>query len=277
LSQQTIELDSGILCRALTADGSVRIVAVLAEEAAAELIRAHGLSGDAAAIATEGLVATVLMSAHIKGEERMTIQIQSSAPELSFFAEIASDGAVRGRLRPDFVRAPDRKLNGILLAIKSNDDRELYRGATEVNAETVTEALRAHLTDSVQIEGLLWTDNAAGILLERLPEADGSHALTIAEFTARFSPLKERPAHEVVEAILAGKLGDTEVVVLAVRSVFWQCRCSEERVLGMLGALDAETLKEMIEDDGGAEVICHFCNHPYAVGVDYLRELLADA
>jgi len=275
LSQQTsIEVESGILCRAMTTDGAVRIVGVRAEEAASELISAHGLSGDAAAIASEGLVATVLMSAHIKGKERMTIQVQASDPPLSFFAEIASDGAVRGRLKPAIVDSPEGRLTGVLLAIKSNEEHELYRGATSVEAQTVTEALRAHLADSVQIDGLLWTDNGAGMLLERLPEADGSHALTVEAFLERYSPLQNRSAAEVVDVLLTGKLGADDVALLGLRSVYWQCRCSEQRVLGMLRTLEAETIEEMIEEDGGAEVICHFCNKPYAIGVESLRDML---
>ena len=263
------------MCRAITSDGSVRVIGVRAEEAAAELKKAHGLSGDAADIAAEGLVATALMAAHIKGPERMTLQIQSSKPVLSFYAEISSDGAVRGRLKPPRVVAPHRKLNGVLLAIKANEDRELYRGVTEVSDQTLTEALRGHLSDSAQIDSLLSIADGAGLLIERLPDSDGSHVLSVDAFNTRYGGLVDEPPGEVVEALTAGKLGDDEVVMLSMRSVFWQCRCSDERVLGMLATLDADTLRDMIETDGGAEVICHFCNHPYAVGVEGLKSLLS--
>ncbi len=276
MSQQlTIELDGGVLCRALTSDGNVRIVGVRAQEACSELHDAHGLEGDAAAIASEGLVATALMSAHIKGQERMTIQIQSSMPLLSFFAEISSDGGVRGRLRPAFVSAPDCKLTGVLLAIKSNEEQELYRGATTVDDQTLTDALRGHFADSVQIDGLLWTGGGAGVLLERLPSTDGSHGLSLEEFHSRYGRLQDGPASDVVDRLLAGKLGADQVTLLEIRSVAWQCRCSQERVLGMIATLDADTVREMIEEDAGAEVICHFCNHPYTIGVEQLERQLA--
>ena len=268
-----IERESGILCRAITRDGAVRVVAVRSEEAARAMCTAHGLRGDAAAIAAEGLVATAMMSAHIKGDERMTIQVQSSEPLLSFFAEINANGAVRGRLKPARVEAPTRRLNGVLLAIKSTADREVYRGATSVEHDTISEALQGHLSDSVQIDGLLWTHGGAGVLIERLPGPDGRHELTLDEFKRRYGRLRERPPAAIVEALLKGQLGEEEVVVLGVRSLYWACACSQERVMEMLATLGEEVITQIIEEDGAAEVICHFCNQPYPIDLAQLKAI----
>jgi molecular chaperone Hsp33 len=269
----TIEQESGILCRAITANGAVRIVGIRAEQVAESLAAAHELRGDAARIASEGVVATALMSAHIKGDERMTIQVQCSHPEMSFFGEVGSDGAIRGRLKPSVLDVPSRRLTGVLLAIKSTEERELYRGATPVQDQTLTEALRGHLSDSVQVDGLLWIDGAAGVLIERLPDPDGHHQLTVEAFRARYGPLQKQSPAEVVETLLRGKIADQEVRLLGVRSLYWSCRCSEARVLGMLSTLGPETLGQMVEEDGQAEVICHFCNHPYVIDGDQLRSV----
>ena len=269
----TIEQESGILCRAVAAGGAVRIVGIRAEEVAEALAEAHGLKGDAARIAAEGVVAAAMMSAHIKGKERMTLQVQSSSPEMSFFGEVGSDGAIRGRLKPSVVDAPSRRLSGVLLAIKATEERELYRGATPVSDQTLTEALRGHLSDSVQVDGLLWIEGASGILMERLPDSDGRHQLTIDAFRAQYGHLEGHRPAALVEALLHGKLGDEDVHLLGVRSLYWSCRCSEERVLGMLATLGAQTLGQMIEEDGQAEVTCHFCNRPYTIPVEALRSL----
>ena len=272
---RTIEQESGILCRAITADGGVRIVGVQLEEAARALWDAHGLSGLAAEIAAEGLVATAMMSAHIKGDERMTIQVQSEAPALSFFGEIGSKGAIRGRLKPSEVVSASRELTGVLLAIKSTEEREVYRGATSVSAQTISDALQDHLSDSVQVDGLLWTEGAAGILVERLPETAGGPALSLDDFQARYGPLRERSPVDLVEELLTGSLAGEEVVLLGLRSLYWSCRCSRERVLGMLRTLGPEAIATIIEEDGQAEVVCHFCNRPFAIGLEPLQALHA--
>jgi molecular chaperone Hsp33 len=222
-----------VLRRSLTADS--RILDADVTEVAAETIRRHGLTGRAAKLATEGIVASVLLSAHIKGEERMLVQVQGEVPRFAFTAEVWSNGAVRARLTPSVVgNAPIR---GTLVAIKHDETKELYRGAARIDG-SFAKALQQYLTQSQQTRGTVEITGATGRLEEQLPPGP------------ELQPFVDEP--------------------LALR---FQCTCSIERVEGTLRALGSEDLRALAEEEGQGEVTCHFCNEQYVVPGDRLLEL----
>jgi len=58
--------------------------------------------------------------------------------------------------------------------------------------------------------------------------------------------------------------------------VRFHCPCSSERVKGALRMLERDELLEMIQTDGGAEVVCQFCNKVYRLSEDELRSIVAE-
>ena len=57
----------------------------------------------------------------------------------------------------------------------------------------------------------------------------------------------------------------------------YRCDCSKERIERALISIGAGELTEMIEQDGGAEVNCQFCNRVYRFDAAALTALLAAA
>ncbi len=53
------------------------------------------------------------------------------------------------------------------------------------------------------------------------------------------------------------------------------CRCSKERVENAIISLGKKEIQEMIDEDGGAETRCHFCNEEYHLTAEELEELLS--
>ncbi|MNP77565.1 33 kDa chaperonin [compost metagenome] len=70
-------------------------------------------------------------------------------------------------------------------------------------------------------------------------------------------------------------LPDTEV--LDEMEIRFQCHCSRERVEQTLVSLGKYELEQMIEEDGQAEVVCHFCNEAYTFNKEELQEILNQA
>jgi len=46
------------------------------------------------------------------------------------------------------------------------------------------------------------------------------------------------------------------------------CRCSEDRVIGMLRTFTAEEMEGMVEADGRIRVTCEYCSRAYEVAPD---------
>lgn len=277
------EVREGSLFRATAADGVVRIVAVDVLAAALETQERHSLGSGSARLGADAVVAAALMSAHIKGDERMALQIQGEKPRLSVFAEVDADGRVRARITPPTVRTgPDGEINGVLVAAKSNARKEMYRGATEVAEANLESALREHLGASAQLDSVLrirtvlgsdgTITSARGVLVEKLPghglDAEEMRAISVLEV------LKDRTTDEIFEALDAGKLLTEPLEILEWRAVRWTCHCSREKVTGALVSLGAQEVHAMADEDDGAEVSCHFCNETYRFTADELRALV---
>jgi len=74
-------------------------------------------------------------------------------------------------------------------------------------------------------------------------------------------------AHEI--NILGGGID-----VLDSQPLQWVCRCSQAKIESTLYSLGPANLREMLEEDGQAEVICHFGNKAWMVDGPRLQELL---
>ena len=61
---------------------------------------------------------------------------------------------------------------------------------------------------------------------------------------------------------------------LAFRDIQWDCDCSRERLEQVLMTIGKKDLKQIIEEDGEAEMQCHFCLKKYHFNRDELTAIL---
>ena len=54
----------------------------------------------------------------------------------------------------------------------------------------------------------------------------------------------------------------------------YECDCSKEKFDKALQALDKNEINKIIEEDGKAEIICHFCNKKYLFSKEDLINLV---
>ena len=273
----------GVLIRALAADGAARALLVEAHRPADEARRRHGLGPHAARLTAEAMVAAALLSAYLKGEEQLTLQIQGESPRCALYVDQTAEGHIRARTTPS--RIPDEHLTGIMMAIKSVDGKELYRGASRIEG-SLEQALAEHLGGRTQVDAVLRlhtridTDGsviaASGLLVERLPFEKGQPTLSPEAFDAQFRDLRDAPAGPLMTELAFGKLRGEPLQVLEKIALSWQCRCSRQRVSATLRGLGNDELQAMIDEDDGAEVTCHFCNEIYRFDASELRELIVE-
>ena len=83
---------TGRFIRAMIHDRKVRVLAAVADGPAEVLRKNHGLGPEAARLASEGLISNVLLSAYIKGDERILLEIAGSHPSFAFSGEARSMG-----------------------------------------------------------------------------------------------------------------------------------------------------------------------------------------
>lgn len=265
---------------ALACEGQVRVMCAVMQGPADELRERHALEPTAARLAAEGLVAAVLLSAHIKGEERMTVEVRSEAPLFTFSADIDATGTCRARFSPTRTDLRQR-FSGIIAATKSLGPKILYRGVADVKEERFEGALQRYMTDSIQVDARVRIDAAtdkegrvsfaSGLLVERLP---GMLPETFAE-------LFDQPLSEDFRALMTnfafGQLAGGRVEVLGSQDFVYRCSCSRARVISMLETLGRTEMETLRVEQGFAEVTCHYCNTRYEVSGAELDGLIAAA
>ncbi len=269
------------LIRGLGCGSAVRFLCCEATAAVAEAAACHQLSPAATALIGEAMVGALLMSATIKGEERITVQLQVERPPMSVICDVTAEGGIRARISPTTLPAGTARITGMMLVIKHSARKEMYRGVTEISDETITAALARHLERSSQVGARLLTavhlddsgqiTQAAGLLIERMPPSPGLPSLDEATFTTQ---LDAADADAALAEVAGGHLLGEPLLVAEERPVRWQCRCSQERVESMLMGLGVDELEEMLAKDGGAEVTCHFCSTCYTIAAPRLSEMI---
>ena len=275
------------LIRGILGDGVARLFAIDVTGVAEQCRQQHKLRGDAVKLASEAVVASAVLACQIKGEERVSMQIQCSRPECAFIGDVDANGGLRARFTPDVVFISEQTgIDGMLLAIKSLPGKELYRGITEIKTEDILSALNRHMGASAQVDNILnisveisadgAVTHAGGIFIERLPAAPARELEAAAEFVVAFDPIRNIPHREIMRAIRAKSLQGLSISILKEQPMTWRCSCGQERVEAILASLPVEELTSMLKEDGQAEVVCHFCNIAYQVDADRLEQLIVE-
>jgi len=273
------------LIRGILGDGVARMFAIDVSGVAEHARQLHRLRDDAALLAAEAIVASVVLANHTKGEERISLQLQCSNPKAAFIGDVDSKGGIRARFTPDTVQlGPRRGIEGMMLTIKSLPGNELYRGVTSIESETISAALERHLDVSAQVDTVLnisasLGDNgeiayAGGVIIERLPSPEITALEASAEFVVAFDPVRNMNIGDLLAAVYNGTLQDHGIEVLEEQTATWRCSCGQERVEAVLASLPVEEITAILEEDGKAEVICHFCNIAYQVGPERLEQMV---
>ena len=84
---------------------------------------------------------------------------------------------------------------------------------------------------------------------------------------------RERLLHEPVEELLARGFSGHDLRLFRGAPVQFECRCNAGRVAGLLRALGADEVRDVLQEQGAVTVTCEFCQRPYrfdAVDVEAL-------
>lgn len=275
------------LTRVLVDGGAVRLVLVEAEELAEAVREAHDLPPDQTRLVAEANLATLMLSAYVKGEEKLVLQLALQQPEARYLGELDPSRRFRARLWTQGLGGgvEPTMLKGLLQAAKYVGDREVYRGITGIDHTSITDALRGHLVDSAQVHGALAVHvaldedgavtRARAVLAERLPEEDGKPSISVDAFASSWGTLGTEDVDTIFEGVAQRTLHGQPVHVLEQLPALWGCTCSKERVIGALVGLGADELRTMAAEDHGAVMHCEFCNARYELSEDEILELAA--
>jgi molecular chaperone Hsp33 len=237
----------------------------------------------------EAVAASLLLAATIKFEGVLSLQMQGDGPVHLMLVQCTSGLGVRGlaRYRDDAsgtLRIGDMIGAGNLtVTLETDEGAQRYQGIVPLAGERLAESLQVYFENSEQLPTRLWlhadAQGASGMLLQMLP-GHGSSASTGAAADAAMDAAAIEDAWRRVQLIastLTGEelrtLGDEEILhrlfneddvrLFEASPVYFRCRCSRERVAGMLQGLGEDETRSVLKERGDVEVRCDFCNRAY--------------
>lgn len=295
------EKKTDILLRGVTADGTVRVLAVSGRNLVETARQTHRLSRTATAALGRQLLMTVMMSAELKSDtDRVSTIIKGNGPGGTMICTGKPDLTVKGTITNPEVELPPNALGkldvsglvgkeGQLTVVRDLSMKEPYVGSTALVCGEIAEDFAQYYAVSQQQPSLVYlgvrvepsggvTRAAGGVLIQPLPgctEETLDRLTELAPAVAAFA--KRLDGGEEPEAVLSDLLGPLGWTTVGSGVPAYRCDCSRTRIEQALISVGAKDLTEMMEEDHGAAVQCHFCNKNYPFTEQDLRDLLERA
>ena len=176
--------------------------------------------------------------------------------------------------------------DGTLTVIKDIGLKEPYVGSIGLFSGEIADDLAMYFVESEQIPtacalgvlvGLDQSVTAAGgYLIQLLPGAGEDVISQIEAGVKKLGPVSAALDRGLdAEGLLREVLDGFELDILQTHPVEYRCACSRDRVVRALISLGRQELREMIEEQGQAELSCQFCDKVYRFSREELEEILA--
>lgn len=298
---------------AMDKSGSFRVYLAITTSMVEEARQVHGTSPLATAALGRVLTGAGLMGLQLKNTgDKLTVQFKGDGPAGEILVTAYGDGRVKGYISNPEVELPlksDGKLDvggsigiGTLTVIKDLGLKEPYVGKIDLVSGEIGDDLTAYFFLSeqqsssvalgVRINPDYTTASAGGMIIQMLPDAQPE---SIEQLEAMLAEMK--PISSLAETVVAESAGKTEEAImnsflesifstlpdeftvqpLEYREIGWNCDCSEERLEQVVISIGSRDLREIIEEDGQAELVCQFCGTQYRFDKEHLGRLLQES
>jgi molecular chaperone Hsp33 len=291
------------LIQGVAADGSIRVFAAITTDTTAEAIRRHQTSPTVSAALGRVMTGALLLGASFKDFDRLTVKIDCDGPVGGITAEANADGKVRGYVRNPIAELPSNNHgkfdvkgivgNGTFYVIREAGfdiglRPEPYIGSVPIVSGEIAEDFAYYLAKSEQIPsavmlGVLlkpaapFVSASGGVMIQMMPDAN-EHLITMIEDTIDHAPHLTTVIDSSTKPsdLLKLALGEIDFQILEEKEVAFECSCSMEKAIAMIGALGKSEVEAMLEEGNGAVMNCGFCNEVYTLGETELNAILAE-
>lgn len=291
------------LINGTAADGTIRFMAAITTEIAAEAMRRHQTSLTVSAALGRVMTGTLLLGASLKEFDRLTVKIECDGAVKGITAEATTNGTVRGYIKNPYAELPPNgngKFDvagiigkGMFYVIRESGfdiglHREPYIGSVPIISGEIAEDFAYYLAKSEQIPsavllGVLLQNTepfvkaSGGVMIQIMPGAN-EHLITMIEDTIAHAPHLTSVISDGANAeeIVKMALGEIDFKILEEREIKFECNCSFERAVSLISALGREEVASMLAEDKGAQMTCGFCNEIYTLDEADLQKMLDD-
>lgn len=253
-----------------------------------DIIKNHEFSPEVENIVGELLVATTLLTAMLKFEGKIAVQIQGDGPLKMAVINADQNLQVRGtaRVEGDTTGLSFSQLvgKGHMMITITPDNGERYQGVVDLQGESLSACIENYFEQSEQLPTRVIlhansseTPQAAGILIQTLPASSDDHKDDFQHVCALAQTVEEQELYDLTQEELLFRLYHEEAVRLfEIQPITFKCSCSQERCLSSLASIAPEEILEILNERGAIEMHCEYCASDYHFEINDLQILLGD-
>jgi len=232
----------------------------------------------------QAVAAALLLAATIKFQGVLSLQLQGDGPVHLMLVQCTDGLGVRGLARYREGSAGQTNIGALCgsgnltVTLETEAAAQRYQGIVPITGERLADALQLYFENSEQLPTRLWlhadADGASGMLLQKLPagsaaaHAAAADAAAVEDAWRRVQIIGDTLTPEELrtladEEILHRLFNEDDLRLYEPAPVYFRCRCSRERVTGMLQGLGEQEIRSLVAERGEVEVRCDFCNRAY--------------
>lgn len=302
--------DMSNVITAIDKSKSFRVFLTITTELVEEARKIHDTTPLASAGLGRVLTGAGLMGLDLKNPgDKLTVLFKGDGPAEQILATATQDGRVKGYIANPSCDLPLNDLGkldvggslgiGDLTVIKDLGLKEPYVGTIALVDGEIADDLTAYYYISEQQNTAIslgvkvdrdWSIKAAGgMFIQMLPGGEEGAVDALEDMLKDLPPITtiieeetEKAAGKTMEGILNAMLErifkdmpeEYRLEVLDQRDLIWQCDCSRDRLEKVLMTIGEKDLREIIEEDGKAELVCQFCLKKYNFTKEELESIL---
>ena len=274
-------------------DGTVRVYTARTTNLVGEAQQRHDLWPTSTAALGRLLTTSVIMGAMYKGDQELTIRVESDGPIGGMVATTNTYGEVRGYVGNNhvFLQYNSGKLNvgqaignGFIHVTKDLKVRDMFTSSAAIQTGEIAEDFAYYFTASEQIPSavglgvLVEEDNtvkaAGGFILQIMPGCKEETLTRIESILSKMPPVSEmvnegKTPEEMLEIITEGDFQLLEELDLS-----YKCNCHKEKFEEGLISLGKEELEKIKKEDQKIEILCQFCGDQYTFNEEEIDKLI---
>lgn len=281
---------NNILNRYLFEELSVRGELVQMDTAYQEILSSKEYPAPLQKLLGDLLVSTSLLTATLKFEGSITMQLQGDGPVSLAVINGDHNQKLRGVARWEGDIADDATIHdmmgkGYLVITITPDKGERYQGVVGLEGDNLSEVLEGYFERSEQLKTRLWIrtgefegkPHAAGMMLQVMPDGTGTP-----EDFEHLEQLTDTIKDEELFGLDANTLlyrlyNQDKVQVFEPKEVEFFCGCSRERSGNAIVTVAQEEIFEIIAEEGQVALHCDYCGTTYAFDEAEVKALYAEA
>jgi len=271
-----VTIKTDVLNRYLFADKHARGELVQLSKTYQEIIALHDYPQGVQTLLGELVAATCLLTATLKFEGEITVQLQGDGP----VGYMSVNGDHNQKMRGIARLAEKTEVEGLRALIGKGTmvitirplKGEAYQGVVALDQETLADCLAHYFEVSEQIPTKIWLFNdvknakVAGSLIQLLPDGEDKEK-QVSDFEHLCQLTNTIKSEEIfsldAQTLLYRLYHQEEVRLFDPQEVSYQCSCSEEKCLTAIGQVSPSELKSIIAEEGFVTMTCDFCLTTY--------------